>query len=113
MLVHVLNSSGLPAKHLISFPYFTLEGFTYSCYIQKRAFLFCKHFCIQLNSVIQNVSGRKPGFWYYDILQIIFWSRNSNCTVLSKRRSHLTWIQLDMKSLIRQYAVYTSNEMKS
>lgn len=33
------------------------------------------------------MSGRKPDFWYYEILQILFWSRDSNCTVLSEGRS--------------------------
>lgn len=87
MLVRVLNSSGLPAKclqHLISSPYLPLEAYTYSCYKQE-AFLFCKHFCIQFNLVIQNMGGRKPDSWYYEILQILFWSHN--CTVLSKGRS--------------------------
>jgi len=90
MLVHVLNSSGLPAKCLLTFnflPLLHLRGLCLLLLHTKRVLPFWKHFCIELNSIMQNMNGRKPDFWYYDILQTFLWSCNSNCTVISKGRS--------------------------
>lgn len=69
----------------MSSPYFILKDYTYSCCIQKEPF-FAENISA-FDLVIQNMSGRKPDFWYYDILQIFFWSCNSSCAVLSKGRS--------------------------
>lgn len=90
MLVHVLKQFRVTCRMLPTFnfiPLLHLRGLYLLLLHTKRAFLFWRRFCIQLGSVFQKMSGRKPDFWYYDILQVLFWSCSSNCTVLSKGRS--------------------------